>query len=1160
MRGKKAACAVARGVVDWSAGETEMWLVLRSVVYIILNCVTLLFYDELLIQYQIKPALLEATSRNRRSTAIFLGKLITGTCKLSCNILIVRLSKLVTTMPANLGSWFGPTVSTVITPLKDVFLTHAMYCFSTGKNVRDHDRATKTLIGIQKGIQGEIEAGIQNGLIGTNEAKFWLERANKAISEEQRNHQRYDSRCRIFACCSLNCWTVTDNQPPPFVIDIPVQFAQLPSHEKVLLDAQKYIDDDRVGMIGLWGPDGVENTYLLKKINNSFVGDSPYFVIFVTASRECSVQNIQDQIIQRLDIGQDDGVSTKTTSIAKLLRTRNFLVLVDDLHEKLDLLEVGIPYPLGTVGEFKRKVVLTSQSEIVHSRMGVNEYIEVPGLGETEALELFKHNFDQEDIYYDPHIGPLVNDLIKELKGIPSDLIEFGKQMQGKRGPEQWEDVIRSVKKWNLQKKDPSSTGRTLRNLEDATNNLLARSNDVRLRIVAAERQCMRPTNEVNRWLEKVSAINSDIQVIFDGYKLNKDVIVEASEKLTEVQECISACPNKNNITFEYAAAPAQEIPGPSMSHKNRNLQEALQFIKNDPVGMIGIWGPGGVGKTYLLRNINNSFGDMSLHVIFVTASRGCSVRTIQGDILKKLGMAECGDLESQRQLIYEFLSKRSFLVLLDDLWEQIDLQSVGVPYPLGNVDQVKRKVVLTTRLRKVCGEMEVRKELKVACLQEDDAWQLFTEKVSQKTLSSSPRIETLAKELVKELKGLPLALIVIGKAMYPKTDPIEWEYAIQHMQRSCCDKDNPLSIENVFGQLKFSYDNLRNDTLRHCFLTCALWPENWEIIKAELAQCWIGLGLVDECDIQSAYTKAYSLIGDLRDACLLENWGNWYGFVKVHDVIRDMALWISCGCGEANNKWFVRAEAGAEKNISISWSKPEYISLMLNGMKKLPPFRFDHHPMKLRVLCLQNNYFDGSIAETVMNFSSLTYLDLRTNLLKNIPEELCSLANLEYFDLSHNPHICELPYCFRNLSKLKFLYLLCTSVRRIPEEVISNLKALQVIELRTCRAYVGGGPVNFIPKIFEELGTLDHFKSAGIDADGFDEYASLREAAKLPIRSLRLGSLRETHEFCLSDILSIRFARRTLYELDIIQSNMEQIIVRDESNYYFGALNKLLM
>ncbi|XBI32588.1 hypothetical protein VPH35_056021 [Triticum aestivum] len=534
----------------------------------------------------------------------------------------------------------------------------------------------------------------------------------------------------------------------------------------------------------------------------------------------------------------------------------------------------------------------------------------------------------------------------------------------------------------------------------------------------------------------------------------------------------------------------------------------------------------------------------MCLHVIFVTASRGCSVQTIQGYILKKLGIPEGGTMECQRQIIYEFLKNRSFLILLDDLWEQIDLQAVGVPYPLGIVNQLERKVFLTTRLRKVCGEMEVREELKVACLQEEDAWQLFKEKVGEETLSSSPRIETLARELVKELKGLPLALIVIGKAMYPKTDPIEWEYAIQHMHRSCCNKDNPLSIENVFGQLKFSYDNLRNDTLRHCFLTCALWPEDWEIIKADLTQCWIGLGLVDECDIRSSYTKAYSLIGDLRDACLPENWGNWYGFVKVHDVIRDMALWIPCGCGDDNNKWFIRAEAGAEENISIPWSKPEYISLMLNRMKKLPPFSFGHRPMKLTVLCLQHNYFDGSIAEIVKNFTSLIYLDLRTNLLKNIPEELCSLANLEYFDLSHNPNICELPHYFRNLTKLKFLYLF----------------ALQVIDLRTCRAYVGGGPVNFIPNIFQELGTFDHFKAAGIEADGFDEYETLREAAKLPIRSLRLGSLRKTHEFGLSDILSIKFARRTLYELDIIQSNMEQIIVRDESSYHFGALNKLLL
>ena len=208
--------------------------------------------------------------------------------------------------------------------------------------------------------------------------------------------------------------------------------------------------------------------------------------------------------------------------------------------------------------------------------------------------------------------------------------------------------------------------------------------------------------------------------------------------------------------------------------------------------------------------------------------------------------------------------------------------------------------------------------------------------------------------------------------------------------------------------------------------------------------------------------------------------------------------------------------------------------------------------------LCLQNNYFDGPLAETIKNFTSLTYLDLRTNLLKRIPEELCSLVNLEYLDLSHNPDIYQLPYCFRNLIKLKFLYLLCTGIQIIPEEVISNLKELQVVDLRTWRAYRGGGCVKYNPTIFQEFGTLYQLKAAGIEADGFTDYESLRDAANLPIRSLILGNLKETHAFCLSDILSVDFARQTLYDLEIILSNMEQITVRQEPNYRFGTLSKL--
>ncbi|XBI32587.1 hypothetical protein VPH35_056020 [Triticum aestivum] len=442
----------------------------------------------------------------------------------------------------------------------------------------------------------------------------------------------------------------------------------------------------------------------------------------------------------KLKTTKDDDVATQATNISQLLRTRNFLVLVDDLYEKLDLLAIGIPYPFGTVDQLKRKVVITSQSKIICDQMGVNEYIEVPGLGETEALKLFAQTVGQDNnhIDSDPSIRALAHDLVKELKGVPSELIHFGKPM----------------------------AGRILRNLKDATNNLVARSNDVHRKIEAAERECMTSTNEVNKWLEEVDTINSDVEIIFEGNKLKKDVNMEAIKKVTEVQECLRSCPN-NNIAFESVPPPAQEIPGPSMSAQNRNLTEALQFINDDPVGMIGIWGPGGVGKTYLMNSINNSIavaGGISFNVIFVTASRGCSVEKIQGDLLLKLGMKADGNVESQSQKIYNFLKNRSFLLLLDDLWDQIDLQAVGIPYPLGILGQLKRKVVITSQSENVCYQMDVKVPIEVPRLEDDEALQLFEQMVGRENLYEDPHIRALAIYLVKELKGLPSELIRIGK------------------------------------------------------------------------------------------------------------------------------------------------------------------------------------------------------------------------------------------------------------------------------------------------------------------------------------------------------------------------------------------------------------
>lgn len=655
----------------------------------------------------------------------------------------------------------------------------------------------------------------------------------------------------------------------------------------------------------------------------------------------------------------------------------------------------------------------------------------------------------------------------------------------------------------------------------------------------------------------------------WSNYKISK----RASQKLLEVKEHYIA--DMSVVGDQPSPEPVQKIPIPCdhVMDNDNNLREALDYIKNDPVGIIGIWGVGGVGKTHLLNKINNSFlGDSSFHsIIYVIASKECSVQKIQAEIVKKLNLRKDDDVKFQAHIISEFLDGKNFLLLLDDLWERIDLLEVGIP-TLGIENNLKRKVVLTTRSQDVCGQMEVRKQIKVACLRDEEAWKLFLEKVDEETLPSSSLIE-LAKQVVKELKGLPLALVTVGRAMYAKRDPVLWEHTIDYMKGACRDKDGPLSMETVFRQLKFSYDSLRNDTLKRCFLTCALWPEDVFIATDELDQCWMGLGLVDKDDIQSSYREACNVRSELQSACLLESW-HTSRVITMHDVVRDMALWICCGCSEKNDNWVVHAQVG--KNLSrrtIPWSKAECVSLMWNRIEELPPMDSNYFPAKLRTLCLQGNRLDGRIVETLKNFTALTYLDLCSNSLTNIPGEICALANLEYLDLGYNSGICEVPTCFRELSKLKFLYLSCTNVWRIPEDVISSLKALQVIDLtpkpKPWNRYGNReNHADHMPSVvlIQELTKLSKLKAVGITVESVSSYEALKEYPNLPIRRLVLNiEERESVFYLLTGPLSDHLAQMTLHKLEIYRSSMEEIIIERhesgghlEQNYSFDALNQL--
>ncbi|KAL6846390.1 hypothetical protein ACP4OV_023838 [Aristida adscensionis] len=718
----------------------------------------------------------------------------------------------------------------------------------------------------------------------------------------------------------------------------------------------------------------------------------------------------------------------------------------------------------------------------------------------------------------------------------------------------------------------PFTTDRNIRDLAIARQALAGHKNDVQDQIELGIRDCRKATSEANTWLEKVD------NAISNGE--SHEQIKNAVRALRDVENCISSKPK--NVTVQPASPSVQEMPLSSTEQQPSRaayLQQAIQYIKDDPAGVIGIWGLGGVGKTYLLTQINNSFiGDSFFDsVIFVTASKEASTKNIQAKIVKKLGLREDNDVESQATIIFNFLNTRNFLISLDDVWSQVDLQAVGIPTPHGSANRPRRKVVLTTRSKEVCGLMEVRKYINLACLPPDEAWNLFQCKVGHETLSSTPCIQGLAQELVKELKGLPLALITVGRAMHLKTGQVEWELAIDYMKKSCCDDDDPLHMEDgVLRRLKFSYDSLRNDTLRQCFLTCSLWPEDWEITIDNLVQCWMGIGLVDECDIHSSYTKAYTLIRELKAACLLESCENkylWKWFqvrdvrphqaagslavsVKMHDVVRDMAIWISCDCGKNNDKWVVHAGGADSFKKIIPSRNMECVSLIQSRITD--PFGPNHSLTRLRTLYLQGNCLNERTIGAIRNFTELTFLDLSRNQLKDIPEELFALTKLEYLNLSYNYQITEVSVRLGELTKLKYLLLGGTCINYMPTEIISILRELKVLDL--IPHYNSRSPSNTI-KIIEVLGTLTNLKAVDIIVASDIEYEILCKEAKFPIRDLIIDNLREVPVFCLSGIIfSSDILRRTLCELNIEHSQMEQIILGDALGRPFDALSVLVL
>ncbi|KAF2323127.1 hypothetical protein GH714_033572 [Hevea brasiliensis] len=165
------------------------------------------------------------------------------------------------------------------------------------------------------------------------------------------------------------------------------------------------------------------------------------------------------------------------------------------------------------------------------------------------------------------------------------------------------------------------------------------------------------------------------------------------------------------------------------------------------------------------------------------------------------------------------------------------------VPPPNGSNGS---KIVFATISNGICDDMKAQIKLKLKCMSQGEALNLFWMKVGVDTRNSLTKVEYIAETLNAEIcQGLPLAFVAIGQAL--TRNPDERKHALSIMQNypsRLSGMDHIFHIlepgmNHIFHILEPRYKRLEDHMLKDCLMYISIL--SCVITKDELIKLWIG-------------------------------------------------------------------------------------------------------------------------------------------------------------------------------------------------------------------------------------------------------------------------------------------------------------------------------
>ncbi|RVW79844.1 putative disease resistance RPP13-like protein 1 [Vitis vinifera] len=505
---------------------------------------------------------------------------------------------------------------------------------------------------------------------------------------------------------------------------------------------------------------------------------------------------------------------------------------------------------------------------------------------------------------------------------------------------------------------------------------------------------------------------------------------------------------------------------------RDGDKEEIVKYLlshnaSGNKISVIALVGMGGIGKTTLAKLVYNDWRVVEFFDLkaWVCVSNEFDLVRITKTILKAIdsGTSDHNDLNLLQHKLEERLTRKKFLLVLDDVWNEDynDWDSLQTPF---NVGLYGSKIVVTTRINKVAAVMHSVHTHHLAKLSSEDCWSLFAKHAFENGNSSPhPKLEEIGKEIVKKCDGLPLAAKTLGGALYSEVRVKEWESVLNS---EIWDLPN----NAVLPALILSYYYLPSH-LKRCFAYCSIFPKDYQIEKDNLILLWMAEGFLQQSEKGK---KTMEEVGDgyfydLLSRSFFQKSGSHKSYFVMHDLINDLAQLISGKvCVQLNDG---EMNEIPEKLRHLSYFRSEYDFFErfetlseVNGLRTFLPLNLEVWSRDDKVS--KNRYPSGSRLVVELHLSTRVWNDLLMKVqylrvlslcyyeITDLSDSIDNLKHLRYLDLTYTPikrhsRVKEMP---SQMGQLK-------SLQKLSNYVVGKQSGTRVGELREL-SHIGGSLV----------------------------------------------------------------------------------------------------